>query len=348
MNAHEHDQVVRCSRLAAACSVLLSLVLLAACRSGPEAVDPFTQNRRIGRAVNIIGYDQIWKSMDQARFKARHFQLIKEAGLNSVRINLHPFGDMDQSKDYRLSDSWLKVLDWAVEQALANGLAVILDLHEFGNMGNNPEANHDKFLAFWRQIAPRFRRAPSNVMFELLNEPSRKLTPEMWNAYLAEALAIVRQTNPTRTVIIGPANFNQISRLNDLKLPEDDRNIIVTVHSYTPMEFTHQGAPWSESNRDKTGVEWLGTPEERDRIVKDFERGQAWAKEHNRPILLGEFGAFDAGPMESRVRYTSFMARTAEALGWSWAYWQFDKDFIVYDIDKDKWVEPIRDALIPR
>ena len=40
-------------------------------------------------------------------------------------------------------------------------------------------------------------------------------------------------------------------------------------------------------------------------------------------------------------------ARTAEHFGvWSWAYWQFDADFIAYDISKDQWVEPIHHALI--
>lgn len=72
-----------------------------------------------------------------------------------------------------------------------------------------------------------------------------------------------------------------------------------------------------------------------------------WAKTHNRPILLGEFGAYDQGPIESRVRYTDAVARTAESLGWSWAYWQFDSDFILWDMKQDKWVEPILHALIP-
>jgi len=51
--------------------------------------------------------------------------------------------------------------------------------------------------------------------------------------------------------------------------------------------------------------------------------------------------------MDSRVRYISFMTRQAEKMGWSWSYWQFDSDFILYDIPNDKWIEPIRDALIP-
>jgi endoglucanase len=50
--------------------------------------------------------------------------------------------------------------------------------------------------------------------------------------------------------------------------------------------------------------------------------------------------------MDSRARYTAFVARTAEKHGFSWAYWQFDSDFIVYNIDKESWVEPILDALM--
>ena len=41
------------------------------------------------------------------------------------------------------------------------------------------------------------------------------------------------------------------------------------------------------------------------------------------------------------------MARAAEKRGWAWTYWQFDSNFIVYDIDKDQWNEPIYRALVP-
>ena len=167
-----------------------------------------------------------------------------------------------------------------------------------------------------------------------------------WNALHAEALALIRKTNPTRNVIIGPAFWNNVGWLDKLELPEDDRHIIVTVHYYLPMSFTHQGARWTPEYVNQTGVTW-GTPEDYATIDRDFDAVQAWAKNNDRPILLGEFGAYDKGPMESRVKYTAAVARAAEKRGWAWAYWQFDSDFIVYDIDKDQWVEPIRQALIP-
>jgi len=339
-----------CGWFRVAAAALLFAVI---CRSAPlpaaeeGGADAFAVNGRLGRGVNIIGYDPIWRSKGRARFKAQYFRAIKDAGFSTVRINLHPFRHMDADNDFALRDSWWQVLDWALEHALRADLMAILDLHEFGAMGNDPEGNKDKFLAFWRQVSRRLEEAPDNVLFEILNEPSRKLSAEMWNRYFREALAVIRRTNPTRTVIIGPPHYNSIGHLGELDLPADDRHIILTVHYYSPMEFTHQGASWS-SHKDKLGVEWKGTDEEKTAIERDFESAQAWARRNNRPVFLGEFGVYDKAAMESRVRYLDYVTRAMEKRGWSWAYWQFDSDFILYDIGKDKWVEPVLKALIPQ
>lgn len=311
-----------------------------------QPVNAFEQNRRLGRGVNIIGYDPIWRSRDQARFQEKHFRLLKEAGFQSVRINLHPFRHMDAANGWALRPGWFETLDWAVAKATDQGLQVILDFHEFTRMAEDPDGMKPQFLAFWKQVAEHFVEAPSSVIFEILNEPNRKLTPALWNDYLRDALAIIRKQNPTRTVIIGPAYWNSIDHLKELSLPADDRHLIVTVHYYKPMPFTHQGASWSDQ-RDKSGITW-GSDAERQAVREEFAKVAAWAKENNRPIFLGEFGAYDKADMASRVRYTDWVARSAEALGWSWAYWQFDSDFILWDMKADTWVEPILRALVPK
>jgi len=310
----------------------------------PDAIERI---KRLDRGVNILGYDPIWDDFSAGRFKDRHFKLIHEAGFQTVRINLHALQRMDARNGHKLADAWLSTLDWAVKTALANDLMVILDLHNFTDVASDPEAFRPRIMAFWKQVADRFKGSPDSVLFEILNEPNGKLTPPLWSEFWREALAIIRAANPTRTVVIGPPFWNGIGYLGDLALPEDDRNIIVTVHYYEPFPFTHQGAPWMKELAQLSGVNW-GTEAERKRTRDDFGRVQKWSLEHRRPILLGEFGAYDKGPLESRVRYTAHVARTAESLGWAWAYWQFDSDFIVYDIDKDRWVEPILGALIPR
>jgi endoglucanase len=311
-----------------------------------QAKDAFAQNRRLGRGVNVIGYDPLWRDRSEGRMQDRHFRLIGEAGFDHVRINLHPFAFMGAAPDYAIGGAWLETLDWAVAQGMDNELMVILDMHEFIAMGKDPAGHRDRFLATWGQLAPRYRAYPDSVVFEILNEPCQGLTPGMWNEYLVEAYDTIRATNPDRTLIIGPAFWNNIDYLEQLQLPAEDRQIIATVHYYRPMPFTHQGAAWTE-HVDRVGVEWLGTAEERKAITQDFGRAEAWAERHDRPLYLGEFGAYDRADMASRVRYTGCVARQAEELGWSWGYWQFDSDFVVYDISKDAWVVPIRDALIP-
>lgn len=55
---------------------------------------------------------------------------------------------------------------------------------------------------------------------------------------------MIRRTNRTRPVIVGPVLWNSIDAVEMFNLPNDDRHIIVTVHYYNPMQFTHQEATW--------------------------------------------------------------------------------------------------------
>jgi endoglucanase len=313
--------------------------------AAPQA-DAFDQVKRLGRGVNIIGYDPLWKDPGKARFKDKHFALIREAGFQTVRINLHALQLEKASAGYKLPEAWLKTLDWAIKTALDAGLNVILDLHNYNDVAKDPAAFKPRLMAFWKQIGERYKGAPDALLFEILNEPNGKLDGPLWNAWLAEALAVIRATNPARTVVVGPPMWNGFRFLDQLVLPETDRNLIVTVHYYEPFPFTHQGAPWSPETVKLSGVTW-GRSAQRAQIEDHFAMAQVWSVKNRRPILLGEFGAYEKAPLESRVAWTAHVARTAEALGWAWTYWQFDSDFIVYDIDKDRWVEPILRALIP-
>ncbi|MCS7304340.1 MAG: glycoside hydrolase family 5 protein [Thermoguttaceae bacterium] len=313
----------------------------------PIQPDALAQNKRLGRGVNIIGYDPLWRDRTKARFRPEFFRMIREAGFQHVRINLHPFRDNPSSKldEAGLRPEYLETLDWAVDHALQAGLMVVLDFHEFQAMGKEPQKWKPRYLACWETIAQRQKNRPPEVLFELLNEPNSALTPELWNQLLRETLALIRRSNPHRTVIIGPAQWNNISQLKNLQLPAEDRNIIVTIHYYSPFEFTHQGAAFA-GRKDKVGIRW-GTERDRQAIVADFDQAQAWATKTGRPLYLGEFGVYDRAPPEDRAAWLSFVTRQAEKRGWSWAYWQFDGDFILYDIRKGQWVEPVLRAILP-
>ena len=315
--------------------------------AGPSA-HAFAVNRKLGRGVNIIGYDPIWQDRAKARFKPEYFPRIREAGFDSVRINLQPFKYMDAANEYALRPSWLETLDWAVKNALAARLAVILDMHEFHAMAEDPAGRKAQWLAFWTQIAARFKDAPDDVVFELLNEPFGKLTPEMWNDYLEEGLAVVRATNPTRAVDRRRGHVELDRRPAEGRAPrrrpqpDRDRPLLHADGVHAPGRAVvegEQGPPGRRVDRHATrsgGGSSSTSPGRRTGPRRTTGRC-TWAS---------------SAPTTRRTwtpgrRYTAAVARAAERLGWSWGYWQFDSDFVVYDVGKDAWVEPIRNALVP-
>ena len=323
------------------CTLLLSLMaLLCACLVPAHAQEAVPALRR---GVNIVGYDPIWTDPAKARFQPRHMQAIKDGGFDFVRMNLQAFAHMD--KDGQLSPAWFMTLDTLVDAGLKAGLQVILDEHDYESCAKDVAGCRLKLSAFWRQVAPHYKDAPAGVLFEILNEPNGAMN-EAWNDVLAENLSIIRASNPTRRVVIGPIKWNSMGELDNLKLPAADRNIVVTFHYYVPMEFTHQGAYWASEFTKLSGITW-GTSSDRDRLARDFAQVAAWAEHNRRPILLGEFGALETAGMAQRAAWTDAVARTAEARGFAWSYWQFDSDFVVWDMSKDGWVPAIHGALIP-
>jgi len=156
---------------------------------------------------------------------------------------------------------------------------------------------------------------------------------------------VVRKTNPRRIVIIGPTQWNSISELKNLELP-DDRHLIATVHYYSPFEFTHQGAEWNPDTNRWLGTRWTGSGAEKQAVERDFDTAAEWSKKHHRPIYLGEFGSYGKADMDSRARWTRFVRQSAGARGFSWAYWEFAAGFGVYDREAKAWREPLLKALI--
>lgn len=328
------------ARLLGATGLALCLSAAAQAQSASAAEAP-----ALRRGVNILGYDPLWSDPAKARFQLRHMQAIRDGGFDHVRLNLHAFAHMDG--EHRLSAAWLKQLDDFVDAGLKAGLQVILDEHNFNECAKEADlpACRLRLKAFWRQIAPRYQGAPDALVFEILNEPNGA-ADAVWNDMLAENLAIIRESNPTRRVIVGPKFWNSLDHLDSLRLPEADRRLIVTFHYYTPMEFTHQGASWTPQFQKLSGVTW-GTAADQEKLKQDMDRVKAWADQHRRPILLGEFGALESAGMAQRVAWTSAVARAAEARGFGWSYWQFDSDFVLWDMKADGWVKPIHGALVP-
>ena len=313
-------------------------------------VDAFAMNARLARSINIgnaleAPYEGAWG----VTLQAEYFKLIREKGFTAVRLPIRWSAHAMPEAPYTISPEFLARVDWAVEQALANDLAIVLDMHHYEEMATNPTGHQERFVALWMQIAEHFQDQPNAVLFELMNEPNGVLNAGYWNTIIAAVLPVIRATNPTRTIIVGPAEWNNAQALDELILPADDEQLIVTFHFYSPFEFTHQGAEWLQSSGSDNwlGTEWTGTSAEKQVLQYDLNLVEEWAEENQRPIFLGEFGAYYKAPMESRVRWTDFIAREAEARNFSWSYWEFCSVFGVYDPVAGQWNEELVQALIP-
>jgi len=276
------------------------------------------------------------------------FSNIRQAGFTLIRVPICWSAHIREDKNPIVDPAFFARVDWIVAQAEKNDLKAILDYHNDDALMKKPDDNGDRFVAIWKQIAEHYKDAPDSIRFELLNEPNGKMDAPHWNALLAKTLAVVRVTNPTRTVVVGPVQWNSIGALWKLVLPDSDRNLLVTFHFYDPMSFTHQGASWIEGSDKWLGNTWQGNDAEKLAVTQSFDEAAAWGNFHNRPMYLGEFGAFSKGDMDSRARWTAFVARTAESHGFPWTYWEYCQGFGAYDPKAQAWRQPLLNALIPK
>ena len=324
--------------------IIASLATACAAADEPNA---FAVNKLIGRGVNIGNALEAPSEGEWGvTLQEEYFQKIKDAGFDSIRLPVRWNAHVSNEPPYVIEPNFFKRIDWAIQNSLSRNLPVVLTTHHYNELYNDPAGQKERFLAIWKQIAEHYKNYPHILVFEPLNEPHDNLNADEWNSLVKEVLAVIRQSNPKRTVVFGAINYNDIRRLNTLDLPKDDRNIIVTAHYYLPYEFTHQGAHWAADSNAWMGTKWTGSEDEKQRIAKDFDIAAEWGKKNNRPIYLNEFGVYEKADMESRARYTKFVADAAIERGFSFHYWQFDSDFAVYDIEKKTCIKPLLDALL--
>ncbi len=316
--------------------------------ASPAPGDPFVVTARLGRAVNLGNALEAPREGEWGVvLSEEYFQLIKDAGLSGVRIPIRWSAHAATRAPYTIDPSFFARVDWAVDQALSRGLVVIVNMHHYEEIFREPAAHRERFLALWAQIAEHYKAYPADLLFEPLNEPNGALTSAVWNRLLKDAIATIRQTNPERNIVAGPANWNGIGYLSTLDLPAADRHIIVTVHYYEPFRFTHQGAEWVSGAGAWLGTTWRGTEAEKGAIRRDLDLAAGWGRAHNRPVFLGEFGAYSKAEMAHRALWTATVAREAEKRGMSWAYWEFCAGFGVYDPARGQWNKLLLEALVP-
>jgi len=198
------------------------------------------------------------------------------------------------------------------------------------------------------------------------------------NPIYAEAIRVIRKSNPTRPIFLGPSKWNSIDELPLLQLPDDEENVIVTVHCYDPFYFTHQSAAWAGDDvKALKGIIFPGPPSKPlvpdaslnlKQGVKDWiyrynseprehnpsgpaafrpklKRAKEWSDYYGRPIYVGEFGAYVGADAESRANFYREFRRALEELQLGWAIWDWKAGFKYWDSGSNQPAPGMREAL---
>jgi aryl-phospho-beta-D-glucosidase BglC (GH1 family) len=248
-------------------------------------------------------------------------------------------------------------LDRSVNQILAAGLNVILDIHPeeaWKDAMTKGDDGPQQFYAFWGTFAGHFAASdPDRVFFEVMNEPTVN-DLYRWEGIQARAVERIRAVAPQHTVIATGAAYGGLEALLAMEPLRDD-NVIYSFHYYEPFWFTHQGATWgAQSWVFLRNVPYPSTPEnvqavlgqepdERSRlwlqhygwdrwdaarIGADVAAIAQWAERRGVPLYLGEFGVYReyANPA-MRDTWISDVRTAAESKHIGWCMWDYQSNF---------------------
>jgi len=305
-------------------------------------------NEKDIRFIDSIGYDHVRIPIDEQEMWDTEGIPIKEAFKNLTHC-----------------------LDWCAKYHLR----AIVDLHivraHHFNAGNDGATNtlwtdstaQKNFINIWVKLSGVLYSYPTDmVAYEILNE-SVAPDNEDWNKLMNKAVAVIRTLEPQRVLIIG-ANMWQIApNLQYLKLPDGDRNIILSFHTYSPLAFTHYKANWTQIQYYKGTVHYPGqiitpgdykkyidttnaslvsqTLDARDtfnkqRLIQVFKEGLEFAKSKNLQLYCGEFGCMPTVDRKERLAFYTDMISAFEENNVAWCNWEYKGDFGIYFFDADK------------
>ncbi len=278
--------------------------------------------------------------------RSQDFKHLKRAGFDTVRVPIKFSAHTGALAPYKISPAFLKRIDEIVDWAILEGLQVIIDVHHYEDLMENPDFHEPRLDAIWEQLSYHYATAPQNLIFEIINEPNGGMTVERTDQLNKRLINVIRQYNKDRWVIVGSAGWGNLDSLTKSSPPRDPK-IITTFHYYDPFEFTHQGAPWAYEQHP-VGRRWTGQGEEKTVLAKDMAEAARWRDTTGMPMLLGEFGAFEKGDMQSRARWSEAVRLEAEKHGIGWCYWEWGAGFAVYNLSQESWYPEMRRALVGR
>lgn len=309
-------------------------------RRNPKAGFPVRRCMNLGNALEAER-EGAWGYT----IRRKDFRILKQAGFDTVRIPIRWSSHALNRPPYTINAAFMARVQSLVAQAQAQGLGVILDIHHYEELMENPARHEARFMGLWDQIAQSFANAPANVYFEMINEPKAKMSARKMNALYAKTLPIIRRTNPARKVIIGGNPWNHLEGMDNVVWPKDD-NLIATFHYYGPHNFTHQGAPW-ENPPPPMGLTW-GSKKDITEMHDSYAYAKAFSARTGLHVFVGEFGVINTLPIAQRNAWLKAQRKAMEANGFSWCAWDFSGAFNSYDLKRERWLPGVLDALTDR
>lgn len=204
----------------------------------------------------------------------------------------------------------------------------------------------ERFYECWRKISGELKKySIDRVAYELMNEPVAD-DPEIWNVIVNRCVAVIRQLEPERTVVMGSNQWQNFATVKDLRIPENDPNIIISFHYYAPFLLTHYKASWtfvkditvpvhypgqiiakadlaSAENYAKSGKQVYNM----DVIESDFLQVIKVAKKYNLKVYCGEYGCISSAPEQDKIRWLKDLHTLFERHGIARANWDYKGNF---------------------
>ena len=328
-------------------------------------------NFRIKRGTNISH----WLSQSEQRGEARRlhiqeddFARLEELGFDFVRIPIDEVQFWDE-QGRKLPEAWdllNNALDWSKE----HNLRAIVDLHiirshYFNAVNEGDKAANTLFTSdeaqeglinLWRQLSEFLKdRSCDWVAYEFMNEPVAE-EHEQWNQLVAKVHKALRELEPQRTLVIGSNRWQGHETMKYLKVPEGDKNIILSFHYYNPMLLTHYGAWWSPlcaaykgkvnypgvlvSKEDYDAAPDAIKPELKqyteevwniDKIREQFKDAIEAAKKYDLQLFCGEWGVYEPVDRELAYNWYRDMLTVFDEFNIAWTTWCYDADFGFWD-----------------
>lgn len=324
-----------------------ALLLFFGCQQNPsstEADEDRYTTFEIRRGTNIAH----WLSQSDRRgqeraafFKKDDVAWIDSAGFDHIRmpIDEEQMWDENGNRETEAFALLNNFLDWSNEY----GLRVVLDLHILRSHHFNAEekplwtdpAEQDKFIELWKDLSAAVNKWPNGMLaYEFMNEPVAD-DAEEWNRLLARVADSIRSWEPERTLVIGSNRWQSATTFDQLKVPANDRNIILSFHFYEPFHLTHYQASWTDLRDFEGEISYPGqivvngtTPEEQrvytiDTLEKMMQKPLKLADSLDLPLYCGEFGIINKVPDSLRVKWYRDVVAIFDKHNVAYANWNY-------------------------